>query len=220
MRKTLIIGANGQIGQLLTQQMLAQNLPVSLLLRHAEQAEDLGEKGAEINIGDLETELPDSAFENCDTVVFAAGSGGKTGADKTILVDLWGACKTIDKAKQHQIKHFIMVSAKDAGNPDAGSAAIKHYNVCKHFADQYLINSHLPYTILRPGKLTDAAATGLISTHRPAEKDKQTIPRADVSTCILHCINHSEAVNQITELYQGDRPIEQALIESVTGRLG
>lgn len=220
MNKTLVIGANGQIGKLLIQMMTKQEMPVKAMLRRADQAAEFEKMGAEVVIADLETDLPDAAFTNCDKVVFTAGSGGKTGADKTILVDLWGACKTIDKAKQHNIMQFIMVSSRDAGDPEHGTPAIKHYNICKHFADNHLIESHLPYTILRPGRLTDDALTGKISTTRPADKDQQFISRADVAACILHCLEHSEAVNQIDELYQGDMLIQQAFINAVKGRLG
>lgn len=219
-KQTLVIGANGQIGRLLVQMMAEQQLPVKVMLRKTEQATEFEKFGVEVVIADLENELSDDAFSGCDKVVFTAGSGGKTGADKTILVDLWGACKAIDKAKQHDIKQFVMVSSRDAGDPEHGTPAIKHYNICKHFADKHLMESHLPYTILRPGRLTDGPLTGKISTTRPAEEQQQFISRADVAACIVQCLDHSETVNQIEELYQGDMPIQQAFIKSVKGRLG
>lgn len=220
MNKTLVIGANGQIGQLLVQMMCEQQLPVKAMLRKAEQAARFEAMGAETIIADLEAALPDAAFADCDKVVFTAGSGGHTGADKTILVDLWGACKAIDKAKQHNIKQFVMVSTRDAGDPEHGGEAIKHYNICKHFADKHLIESHLPYTILRPGRLTDDSFSGKISTTRPADKAQQYISRSDVAACIVQSLDHSEAIKQINELYQGVTPIQQAFINAIKGRLG
>lgn len=219
-KQTLVIGANGQIGRLLVQMMAEQQLPVKVMLRKTEQAAEFEKLGVEVVIADLENELSDDVFYGCDKVVFTAGSGGKTGADKTILVDLWGACKAIDKAKQHDIKQFVMVSSRDAGDPEHGTPAIKHYNICKHFADKHLMESHLPYTILRPGRLTDGPLTGKITTTRPADEQQQFISRADVAACIVQCLDHSETVNQIEELYQGDLPIQQAFIKSVKGRLG
>lgn len=218
--KTLVIGAHGQIGQVLLAMMRAENMPALAMVRNAEQAQTLQALGAETVIADLEQPLPDDAVAQCDKVVFTAGSGGKTGADKTILIDLWGACLAIDKAKQHHIKQFVMVSARDAGDPENGNPAIKHYNVCKHFADKHLLESGVPYTLLRPGRLTDTPASGLISTQRPQDKSEQIISRADVAACIVQCLIHSEAINQIDELYQGDTPIVPALIKAVSGRLG
>lgn len=220
MDKTLVIGANGQIGKQLIGLMALAKMPVKVMIRSAEQAPDLEKLGAETIIADLEAPLPDEAFADCDKVVFTAGSGGKTGADKTILVDLWGAVKAVDMAKKHHIKQFVMVSARDAGDPDNGTTAIKHYNICKHLADKHLLESGVPYTILRPGLLTNDAATGLITTHRPATKEAMTITRADVATCVLQSLNHSEAINQIDELYNGDMPIAEAFIKAVSNRLG
>ncbi|MTI62689.1 SDR family oxidoreductase [Methylophaga sp.] len=220
MDKTLVIGANGQIGRQLIGMMALANMPVKAMIRNSEHAQKLEQLGAEIILADLEQPLPDEAFSDCDKVVFTAGSGGKTGADKTILIDLWGAVKAVDMAKKHNIKQFIMVSSRDAGDPENGTPAIKHYNICKHFADKHLLESGVPFTILRPGRLTDEAATGMITTTRPSDPDAMTITRADVAACILQCLDHSEAINQVDEIYNGDMPIAEAFIKAVKGRLG
>lgn len=208
---TLVIGANGQIGRLLVQLMTEQQLPVRAMVRQPEQADYFRQLGAEVVIADIEQALPDEAFQDCDQVVFTAGSGGKTGADKTILVDLWGACKAVEMAIKHQIKQFVMVSAQNAGDPDNGNPAIRHYNVCKHFADQYLLGSGLPFTILRPGKLINTPAIGKISTLRPDDKAQRIISRADVAQCIIYCLTHNNSTNRIIALYQGDLLIDNAL---------
>lgn len=220
MDKTLVIGANGQIGRQLIGMMSLADMPVKAMIRNPEQARQLSQLGAETILADLEAPLPDEAFADCDKVVFTAGSGSKTGADKTILIDLWAAVKAVDMAKKHQIKQFVMVSARDAGDPENGTAAIKHYNICKHFADKHLLESGVPYTILRPGRLTNEAATGLITTQRPELNEQQHISRTDVAACILQCLEHSEAINQIDELYNGDTPVSEVFIKAVKGRLG
>lgn len=220
MDKTLVIGANGQIGKQLIGMMALAKMPALAMIRSAEQALSMEKLGAETVIADLEQPLPDAAFADCDKVVFTAGSGGKTGADKTILIDLWAAVKAVDMAKKHNIKQFVMVSARDAGDPEHGTEAIKHYNICKHFADKHLLESGVPYTILRPGRLTNEAATGLITTQRPANQDEQIITRADVAACVLQCLDHSEAINQVDELYNGSMPIAEAFIKAIKGRLG
>ena len=212
MSTTLVIGANGQIGQLLVKQMAEQQRPVRAMIRTEEQAGYFQQLGTEVVIADLEQPLPDAAFTGCDKVVFTAGSGGKTGADKTILVDLWGACKAVEMAVKHNVQQFVMVSAQNAGDPDNGNPAIKHYNVCKHFADQYLLGSGLPFTILRPGRLTDTAATGKVSTQRPEDTNQCVISRTDVAAVIAQCLTQETTINRIFELYQGDLPIDKALI--------
>ncbi len=144
------------------------------------------------------------------SLFFSAGSGGHTGADKTILVDMWGAIKTISACEEKKLKRFIMISSRNAGEPKNGPDAIKHYNVCKHIADEYLLKSPLDYTILRPGKLTDNPGNGLLRTTRPSSGE-QSVPRADVVTAIQLCLENDDIIGKVIELYQGDKPIAAAL---------
>lgn len=208
--KILVIGANGQIGKRLVRLLADSDHDVRAMVRKKEQRAGLEALGAEVVLGNLEGEFEHS-LEGCDAVVFTAGSGPSTGADKTILIDMWGAMKTMDACTEKGIKRYIMVSSRNAGDPDNGPAKIRHYNVAKHIADEHLRNSNLDYTILRPGKLTDDKGTGHITTTRP-ESDLQSISRDDVAACIVFCLDNAGTIGKTVELYQGDRTISEALI--------
>ncbi|CAM3724956.1 hypothetical protein MEZE111188_05230 [Mesobacillus zeae] len=72
------------------------------MVRSADQAAAFEEQGVEAALTSLEgsmEEIADKA-QDCDAIVFAAGSGGKTGYDKTLLVDLDGAVKTTQAAAE------------------------------------------------------------------------------------------------------------------------
>lgn len=137
--------------------------------------------GAEIVITDLEQPLPDAAFLGYDKSEFTACSNGKTGADKTILVDLWSACKADGMTKKYDIKQFVMINAQNVGDPDNGNPVIKHYNIWKNFADEYLLHSGVPFTILRPSRLTKDAAKGHVWTTRPYNKEQKILSLTDVA---------------------------------------
>lgn len=211
MHKTLVIGANGQIGQLLIPELLDANFDITAVVRDKQSVV----LSSDITLveGNIETikggVFP--AMENCDSVIFSAGSGAATGFDKTLLVDLWGACKVIDAAKSYGIKQFIMVSSRGADNPDNGPEIIKPYLIAKHFADGYLKNSGINYTILRPGRLTDENACGHITTERPQDPSAQHISRADTAHIIAHCLNRPSCYNKIYELYHGTHTIEASI---------
>ena len=207
---TLVIGAHGQIGQLLIKRLAANGDTPRAMIRNQQQAETIKALGGEPVIADLEGDFS-SALDGCDQVVFTAGSGGHTGADKTVLIDLWGAIKAVDAAKAAGIKQFVMVSSRGAENPDNGPTRIKHYTVCKHLADEHLINSGLPYSILRPGRLTDDAATDQVRVDWPQSPEEQWIPRDDVAAAIVHCLNNSATVNKIYPLFHGEHSIATAL---------
>lgn len=206
----LIIGAHGQIGQLLTQELVRAGETPKAMVRDENQAETLRQLGAEPVIADLEGDFS-SALKGCDNVVFTAGSGAKTGPDKTILVDMWGAMKAVDAAKAGSVKHFVMVSSRGAEDPEAGPSKIKHYTVCKKLADDHLIQSGLAYTILRPGQLTNDPALGTVTTEWPQSVDDQWIPRADVALAIAYCLNENDTLNRTYPLFTGDKSLNNAL---------
>lgn len=207
---TLIIGAHGQIGQLLIKALAAEGETPRAMVRAEAQAQVVKDLGAEPVIADLEGDFR-SALEGCDKVVFTAGSGAKTGPDKTILVDMWGAMKAVDAAKAAGISQFVMVSSRGAEDPEKGPAKIKHYTVCKKLADDHLLRSGQPYTILRPGRLTNDAAEHKITTQWPAEMDDQWIPREDVALAIAHCLKTPGTAGKIYPLFHGESSFSEAL---------
>lgn len=204
MSKTLVIGSTGNIGLLLLPMLHKAAISSVALARDPGKLQ--GVAGVEAIQGDLENNF-EHAFKGCDRVVFTAGSGGKTGPDKTLLIDLWAARKAVDYALKHHVKHFVMVSARGADNPDALESPIKPYLVAKCMADEYLVRSGVPYTILRPGKLTDDGGTERITTRRPTNPEAQSIARTDVAKVITHVLNTGQSKNVIYELYKGETTI-------------
>ena len=161
--RTLVIGANGNIGRLICKQGADLGMEIIGMVRNEDQVQALDKLGVRLVVADLEGELA-HAFDGVSHVVFTAGSGGHTSADKTLMVDLYGAVRAIDESKKQGIKHFVMISALDADNPLTHFPTIAPYMVAKKAADDYLRNSRLSFTILRPGVLTDDLGSGKVGT--------------------------------------------------------
>jgi uncharacterized protein YbjT (DUF2867 family) len=131
MLKVFVVGANGQIGQHLIKLVKESKIhTVTAMVRKEEQVKAFEKLGLETRLADLEGSVDEiaEAAKGCDAVVFTAGSCGHTGAEKTLLIDLDGAAKTIEAAKKLGIKRFIMVSAIHANRREKWSS-IKHYMV-------------------------------------------------------------------------------------------
>ncbi|MDO6694806.1 SDR family oxidoreductase [Aliiglaciecola sp. 3_MG-2023] len=210
MNRTLIIGASGQIGKQLTPQMLDAGQKVVALVRDKEKLSDVNSDNLTIFEGDL-TKNFEQAFENCNQVVFVAGSGGHTGADKTLLIDLWAACRAADYAKNTGLSHFIMVSSIGADDPSQISGEMQPYLVAKHMADEHLMHSGLQYSIIRPGTLTNDEPTGQFSSQRPSNKDEAKITRTDVAKALQYCVSNPPNKSTIIELFNGEKSIEEIL---------
>ncbi len=205
--KTLIIGANGQIGKLLCQHCALAKIPVIAMIRKSEQAPFFENLGLETVIADLEGDFI-HAMEGCDRVVFTAGSGGHTGADKTLLIDLYGAIRSIDACESQGVREYLMVSALRADNPLNGPEKIRHYLVAKKLADEHLMRSSLHYTILRPGRLVNDPATGKIRSQR-GNNPAITVSRENVALCLLACLQQTTLPHGVIDLLDGDIPIQE-----------
>ena len=210
MSKTLVIGASGQIGKMTTELLLKNEQNVTALVRDKTKLSDLESPFLNIVEQDLEGDFSE-AIKGCDQVIFAAGSGGSTGDDKTLLIDLWAAAKAANYAKNNNVKHFIMVSSIGADNPDAIESDLKPYLVAKHMADEHLASSGLNYTIVRPGTLTDESASMKVTTQRPDDQGKAKISRENVANALLHIATNSFEKNRIFELFDGDTAIKSAV---------
>lgn len=207
-----VVGANGQIGQHLVRLLKeSERHTVRAMVRKEEQAESLRQSDVDVAVRDLEgrvDEIADAA-KGCDAVVFTAGSGGHTGADKTLLVDLDGAVKTMEAAEKAGIQRFVMVSALQAHRRENWNERIKHYYVAKHYADKMLERTGLTYTIVRPGGLLNKPGTGRISA---AENlGRGTVPREDVARTILAALDEKSTYYRGFDLISGDTPIPEAL---------
>jgi nucleoside-diphosphate-sugar epimerase len=224
MKNILIIGAHGKIGQLLTNRLSKSGeFSPTAFIREESQKSDFSAENLNFTVGNLEESVDDMAkkFKDHDAVVFAAGSGGSTGADKTLSIDLEGAVRSMDAAKRAGIKRFVMVSA--AGSDDRSfwdkAEGMKPYYVAKHYADEMLRNSGLNYTILRPVMLTDDPATGKIAANDTMEGLNKEISREDVAAVIEHVLDRDDTYGKVFELSKGEKSIDDAVSAVVRGQL-
>lgn len=210
MEKILIAGATGDTGKRIVEILNnSQSFEPVAMIRKKEQQEIFDDMEVQTVLANLEEDL-DHAVKGIDKVIFAAGSGGETGEDKTIAVDQNGAIRLIDASKKAGIKKFVMLSAMGADDPSKAED-LKVYMKAKHEADEHLKNSGLPYTIVRPGALTDDMGLAKVKI---AEKlnEKGEISRDDVAFLLVMSLADPLAKNQVFEAVEGEEPIKSALI--------
>lgn len=220
--KVLVIGAHGQIGQQLVHILQkSQSCEVIAGLRSVEQEKAYQEQGIATAFVDLtkpQKQL-EQVMQMVDIVVFSAGSGGKTGADATMMIDLDGAVKAINAAEKTNIQRFIMVSSIKSDDRSFWSdhaPAVEpqsYYYAAKYYADQWLYHSSLDYTVLRPARLLNTASTGKvkIAQHITEPASAITITRADVAEVIAEIIEKDKLHRKDFDLANGEVPIAQAI---------
>ncbi|MFD2703447.1 SDR family oxidoreductase [Paenibacillus shunpengii] len=208
----LVIGANGQIGRHLVSQLKENpGHTVRAMVRKQEQLEALDKSGIEAVLADLEGTVEElaEAMKGNDAIVFTAGSGGSTGADKTLLIDLDGAVKTMEAAEKAGISRYLMVSALYAEDRTKWPESIKPYYVAKHYADKWLANSSLNYTIIRPGGLKNEPGNGKVSLN--PEAGASSIPREDVAAVIVAALDADNTYRKAFPIVSGTESINEVI---------
>ncbi|QOW20593.1 SDR family oxidoreductase [Lysobacter ciconiae] len=208
--RVLIVGANGNIGRRLIQQMASGPHQSQATIRDAKQAAELRELGADATVvADLEHDIQ-AALDGCDAVIFTAGSGGKGGAEKTDAVDRDGAIAVIDAAQKAGVERFVMVSSMGADTPGQGPEGLQHYLAAKQAADEHLRESDLHYTIVRPGTLSDEAGSGRVEIAKDLGRHG-TVPRDDVATVLLQVLGAKNTWGKQFELLSGTSSVSAAV---------
>lgn len=211
MENILIAGATGDTGKRVIEILnSSQTFNPLALIRKEEQRQIFEDMEVEAVMGDLEGDVSHT-MKGIDKVIFAAGSGSKTGPEKTISVDQEGAKKLIDAAKKAKVKKFVMLSSMGTDDPSQ-NPDLEHYLKAKKEADDYLRNSGLDYTIVQPGQLTDDLGLAKV---RLAEKlnERGGISRDDVAFLLVMSLADPLVKNMSFEALEGETPIKQALIE-------
>ena len=202
----VVAGGHGQIALHLERLLAERGDSVRGLIRNPDHAADLERVGAGAVVCDMEAETDLRRFvEGADAVVFAAGAGPGSGPERKRTVDLGAAVKLMDAG----VSRYVMVSSVGADDPAAGPESMRPYLEAKAEADRRLTESGLDYTIVRPGVLTDANATGHVAAGPDVERAE--IPRADVALTLLAVLDTATTVGKAFTVVAGDEPVDRAV---------
>lgn len=208
----LIVGPNGKTGKFIIPLLLEAGHRPRAMIRDEGQREDMLALGAEPVLGDLEKPL-EAVVRGHAAVIFAAGSGSKTGPEKTVDVDQNGAISLIDACLAENCRRFVMLSAMATGASERAPQKLHPYLAAKAIADAHLRASGLDATIVRPGYLSDDAGTGRIRTGENLGQivDGGLISRDDTARVLAQCLDRPNTIGACFEMLAGDTAIADAL---------
>jgi uncharacterized protein YbjT (DUF2867 family) len=210
----VIAGGHGQIALRLARLLSARGERVRALIRNPDHAADVEATGAEAVVFDLEEGSADelaSVVGGADAVVFAAGAGPGSGAERKRTVDLGAAVKLIDAARSAGVRRYLMVSSIGADDPSSGGESMRPYLEAKAEADAALAASGLDYTIVRPGRLTNDAGTSRVTAG--PDVGRADVAREDVAAVLVGVLDEPRTVGKTFVVVAGDTPIPSALAQ-------
>jgi uncharacterized protein YbjT (DUF2867 family) len=205
-----IAGGHGQIAMQLGQLLTEDGHRVRGIIRNPDHAGDLEALNMEPVVFDLEHDDGlAAAIEGADAVVFAAGAGPGSGAERKLTMDRDGAVKLIDACRENGISRYVIVSAMGAKPGVTGDEVFQVYLRAKYEADEALRSSGLDFTVIRPGGLTDEPGTGLIALG--PELQRGSIPREDVAATLAFVLGAPNTIGKTLDLVTGTIPIAEAV---------
>jgi uncharacterized protein YbjT (DUF2867 family) len=207
-----IAGGHGKIALRLTRLLAERGDRVLGLIRNPAHAEDIASAGGEAVVVDLEAASADEtakAIAGADAVVFAAGAGPGSGAERKLTVDRDGAALLIEAAKLAGASRYVIVSSINADSGHEGDEVFDVYLRAKGEADEAVAASGLDYTIVRPGHLTDDPGKGRVDIGD--DIDHGEVTRDDVAAVVAAVLAEPNTVGKTFELMNGEDQIEAAL---------
>jgi uncharacterized protein YbjT (DUF2867 family) len=151
------------------------------------------------------------ALQGVDILISTIGS---TGGDNSELIDYQGSINFVDAAKESGVKHIIYMSSIGAGGAENFSTVILNLVTdkamkWKSLGEEYIRNSSINFTIVRPGGLRgDPGALGI----KLAQGDQIIgwIPRGDVASVLVESIYNPDALNKTFEVINDESLVEDA----------
>jgi nucleoside-diphosphate-sugar epimerase len=207
-----LAGGTRGVGWEIAQQLRQAGHAVATLVRPGTDPEPLQQIGARILGVDALAVSQVAAAMTCFgpspfTVISTIGGTGQAGDQPRS--DGVGNCNLIAAAQGLPCQRFVLVSSIGSGNsrnalPASVLDALNAALVEKETAEKTLMDSSLPYTIIRPGGLVSEPPTGNgVLSADPLVAG--TITRADVATLVIAASQSDAAVNQIFSAVDRDR---------------
>ncbi|XP_004510204.1 uncharacterized protein At5g02240 [Cicer arietinum] len=168
----LVVGASGGVGQLVVASLLQRNIKSRLILRDLEKAKALfGEQDEErfqVFRGDTrkQGDLDPSIFEGVTHVICCTGTTAfpsrRWDDDNTPESVDWVGVKNLVSALPSSVKRVVLVSSIGVTKCNELPWSIMNlFGVLKYkkMGEDFLQSSGFPFTIIRPGRLTDGPYT-------------------------------------------------------------
>ncbi|WNZ23979.1 SDR family oxidoreductase [Leptolyngbya sp. NK1-12] len=218
----LVTGATGGLGRRIGRLLREREQPIRAFVKLTSRYGELEHRGAEIFIGDLLEERDiQKACQGVRYVISAHGSnassrGGAQALDYRANIDL------IDAAKAAGVAHFVFISVLGADRGYEDAPVFK----AKWAVEQYLRNSGLNYTILRPSgfasnllPLADQfRQTGIYLLVGDPQSRTSIVSTDDLARLAVESVTTPAALNQ-TLAVGGPEILTRADVPRIFGRI-
>lgn len=197
----LVVGATGQTGRRIVQELVQRQIPVRAMVRNLALAQQVLPSEAELVVADvLDPQSLDAALQGITAILCATGAKPSFNFWEPYQVDYEGTKNLIDGAKAKGIQRFVLVSSLCVSRFFHPLNLFWLVLYWKQQAEAYLQGSGLTYTIVRPGGLKNEDNSEFIFMSSADSLFEGSIPRQKVAQVCVESLNQSAAENKIVEI--------------------
>ncbi|MEN9205553.1 MAG: SDR family oxidoreductase [Thermostichales cyanobacterium BF4_bins_65] len=199
--KVLVAGATGETGRRIVQTLTQQHIPTRALVRDPAKAQAVLPANTELVVGDvLKPATLTTALEGCDRIICATGARPGWDPLAPFNVDYVGTKNLVNAAKAADIQHFVLISSLCVSEFFHPLNLFFLVLFWKKQAEDYLMVSGIPYTIIRPGGLKNDDTPGGLVVAPPDTLFTGSIPRSQVAELAVAALHQPQARNRILEV--------------------
>ncbi len=199
--KVFVAGATGATGQRVVQILCDRQIAVRALVRDLEKARLLLPAAVELVQGDVgATDTLATAMADCDAIICATGAKPSFDPTGPYQVDYIGTKNLVNAAKSQHIQKFVIVSSLCVSKLFHPLNLFWLILYWKQQGEDYLKNSGLTYTIVRPGGLKNDQTAGPLVMSKADTLFDGSIPRQKVAEVCVEALFQPAAEHKVVEI--------------------
>jgi uncharacterized protein YbjT (DUF2867 family) len=199
--RVLVVGATGQTGKEIVTELVTKNISVRALVRNLDKAKEILPPEVELVVGDvLKLDTLTTAMVDCQQLICATGATPSFDFTQPYQVDYEGTKNLVNIARNINIEHFVIVSSLCVSQFFHPLNLFWLVLLWKKQAENYLQQSSLTYTIVRPGGLKSEDNTDKIVMSSADTLFEGSIPRQKVAQVCVAALSQPAAKNKIVEI--------------------
>lgn len=199
--KAFVVGATGGTGQWIVRELIDRGIPVVALVRNLEKGQQLLPAATQLVVGDvLQPDSLAAAIADCDVILCATGAAPGFDPTAPYRVDYEGTKNLVDLAQSKGINHFVLVTSLCTSQLFHPLNLFWLILVWKKQAEEYLRQSGVNYTIVRPGGLKDEDNTNQVLMASADSLFDGSIPRQKVAKVCVEALFQPAARNKVVEV--------------------
>ena len=200
--KIAITGASGKTGFRIAEEGLKKGLKVKQIIRKNSKVYKSLEKLETIRISLDQQEELDKSLKGIDALIIATGARASLDLTGPAKVDALGVYRQLQSCRRLGIKRVILVSSLCAGKLFHPLNLFGLILIWKKIGENYLRNSNLEWTIVRPGGLKENEDINLekINYTKEDTQFEGSIPRRLVAKCCIDSLTNKNSINKIIEV--------------------